>query len=58
MKTKKFNKKLTVNKITVADLNTDAMSGIKGGIYTIQDTCEGYCDTKLTCGWYSICPCD
>jgi hypothetical protein len=55
MKVKKFNKKLTVNKETVADLNTDAMSGIKGGIYTFQDTCEGYCDTKLTCGWYTLC---
>jgi len=29
MKTKKFNKKLTVNKETIADLNTEAMSGIK-----------------------------
>jgi len=57
MKAKKINKKLTVNKETVADLNTEAMSGIKGGLYTIQDTCDGYCDTRLTCGRYTICEC-
>ena len=29
--TKKFNKKLNLNKTTVSDLNTQAMQGINGG---------------------------
>jgi len=45
MKTKKFGKKLVINKKTVANLNNGDMSNAKGGA---TYTCEP-CDTMLTC---------
>jgi hypothetical protein len=58
MKAKKFNKKLTLTKETVANLDADAMVGVRGGIYTVWDTCDPYCDTFCTCGRMTICECD
>ena len=55
MKAKKLNKKLTLNKETVAALNSDAMSGVKGGIYTVAYTCGMDCDTDFTCGRATYC---
>lgn len=57
MKVKKFNKKLTLSRETVANLDNEAMSGVKGGFLTAQDTCEGACDTFVTCGRATWCEC-
>ena len=43
MKNKKFNRKLTLNKSTVADLQKIEMTAIKGGIS--EDTCPHKCPT-------------
>jgi hypothetical protein len=58
MKVKKLNKKLTLRKETLANLDINAMSGVKGGIETVHDTCHPYCDTYCTCGRMTICECD
>jgi hypothetical protein len=51
MKTKKFEKKLTLNKKTVANLNILAMKNVQGGVMT-QTEC-------LTCPIeYSPLPCN
>lgn len=56
MKVKKLNKKLTLSRETVANLDHDAMSGVKGGFETRRDTCEP-CDTFFTCGYLTWCQC-
>jgi len=43
MKTKIFNKKLSLNKKTVADLNNKEMQGVHGGAETVERT---ICITK------------
>lgn len=54
MKTKKFRKKLTINKKTIANLDNTGMYDIKGGITT---ACESHCNgcpthfPLLTCPW-------
>lgn len=58
MKPKTFNKKLTLNKETVTNLSNDALVKIKGGIWTIQYTCNDFgvrCDTNNTCGRETNC---
>ena len=55
MKAKKFNKKLLLNKKTVANLNNDKMSGVRGGMYTVQLTCGAFCDTDFTCEDLTVC---
>ena len=56
MKSKKFEKKLALNKETVAHLNRDTLTGIKAGVLTIQFTCfGGNCDSLLTCGARTVC---
>jgi hypothetical protein len=58
MKPKTFIKKFTLNKETVTNLNNDALVKIKGGIWTIQYTCdlmgEG-CNSFDTCGGATHC---
>ncbi len=54
MRTKKSNKKLSLNKKTIAGLNGKDLGSVKGGAthYTCQlELCrtEGYCDTVLSC---------
>lgn len=48
MKTKKFNKVLTLNKTTISDLNSDQMNAAKGGYwYTGFDyTCYTWCQCQ------------
>lgn len=46
MKTKKFDKKLSLNKTTVAHLGNVEMKDVKGGDLT--DTCKTGCPT-ITC---------
>lgn len=46
MKQKKLSKKLSLNKDTVANLNPEAMSGVKGGETGI--TCE-WCNSVVSC---------
>ncbi len=53
MKTKQFDKKLVLNKKTVAHLNNGEMNGVQGGIDTIYSTnpscsCPQFCATKLS----------
>jgi natural product precursor len=45
MKTKKLNKKLTLNKATVADLDKAEMGNVVGGVLTtaIRILCTGEC---------------
>ena len=48
MKTKKFNKKLSLNKKTIADLNEEEMKKAIGGVSGVDTTCL---ETMLiTCG--------
>jgi hypothetical protein len=54
MKSKKFQKKLTFNKQTVADLNVDEMAGIHGGgdaprESIIFEYCSKFCNMSPTC---------
>ena len=55
MKSKKFEKKLALNKKTVAHLNTDTLTGIKAGLLTVQYTCDDYCNSILTCEIATVC---
>ena len=55
MKSKKFEKKLGLNKETVAHLNTDTLTRIKAGVFTVRYTCVGYCDTIQTCEVKTVC---
>lgn len=69
MKTKKFRKKLALNKKTIADLGSKKMSGLKGGkilpsektcvtcVYTCVECPTHYLETCHTwaCGY--SCPC-
>ena len=53
MKKIKLNKKLQLNKETIAKLNNDQMNGVKGGAsetcVTNCGTCATYCGTCVTC---------
>jgi hypothetical protein len=52
MKTKSFNKKLTLNKKTVVNLGNEEMIGIQGGLFPctkISPTCERICLTEVSC---------
>jgi hypothetical protein len=50
MKSKKFTKKLVLNKRTITDLDTRHMSVVQGGVKT-DYTCGRLCDTvNITCG--------
>ena len=44
MKTKKFSKKLELNKKTIANLNNEALNSVKGGRVTV--TCPDECITN------------
>lgn len=65
MKPKKFNKKLSFNKDTVARLNDDELHKVQGRGYTDDpqiDTCAyntcdpSFCITCDTCNWPCIIP--
>jgi hypothetical protein len=58
MKSKKFNNKLSLNKNTVANLNTADMDHAKGGgdVPTFAPLCETHFDTW--CNGESIAFCD
>lgn len=58
MKQKQFNKKLVLNKSTIANLKIDEMDGAKGGIYytALNRTCNTWCNCT-TNFWY-LCPTD
>ena len=47
MKRKRINKKLVLNKKTVAHLNNQVMNGIHGGLVT-DDTCDS-CNPETQC---------
>ena len=51
MKSKSFNKKLSLNKKTVANINESHMNNVKGGETTL--TC-GACKTIVSC-WETQC---
>jgi len=49
MKVKKFDKRLSLNKVTVANLGTSAMHKIQGGAVTVTANCHSCnisCNTK------------
>ena len=51
MKTKKFEKKLVLNKMTVSNLNGNEMLGLRAGNYSAAPpTCEYECET-YTISW-------
>jgi len=54
MRTKKFNKKLNLNKKTIADLDPKKMNGIKGGAPSAFPS--GCCSEYVTCGDTCGCP--
>ena len=67
MKTKKFHKKLMLNKRTIADLGGNEMSRLKGGKILPHEltylTCLGACPTHYlrTCITWACdysCPCE
>jgi hypothetical protein len=63
MKTKRFEKKLNINKKTISDLNNQSMNSVRGGLLYTHDECfsgtdcyqtQNPCDTRWkTC---KICP--
>jgi hypothetical protein len=55
MKSKKFQKKLSLNKKTVADLNPGAMNGVRGGgtVTSVNVVCI---PTALVCTVTCTCP--
>lgn len=55
MKTKKFTKKLTLSKVSVANLSSEMLTNARGGVYTIQITCTDVCNSVLTCGGMTYC---
>lgn len=59
MKTKNISKKMTLNKKTVANLETTNMNEIKGGI-SVTRTSGGipgcYCDSVYFCTCPKACP--
>lgn len=48
MKTKKFNKKLSLGKRTVSDLNTNEMLNVNGGGETMTQVCFSCVVTCMT----------
>jgi hypothetical protein len=55
MKTKKFNKKLSLNKKTIASLGIDNMTDVKGGLPpTYYPECTTFCPTMTA---YIDCAC-
>ncbi len=59
MKTKSLNKKLVLNKKTVANLDKKEMSTAKGGSYTAYEFCEGtivMCTRPYFCVYSRVCP--
>lgn len=58
MKQKSFNKKLVLNKTTVANLKLEEMGAAKAGIYytAMEWTCVSWCGCT-TQYWY-LCPTD
>ena len=59
MKTKNFNKKLTLNKTTVADLKQTEMNAVNGGADT---TCSGRPECPpdpswVSCEWCTLFTC-
>ena len=49
MKKKKFNKKLSLNKESIANLNSPEMDKVKGGAdYSEEHSCYPYCPSNNT----------
>ena len=55
MKTKKIERKMTLNKMTIADLSDATLNQIKGGTHTSTDP-ECYCDSVRWCTCPYRCP--
>lgn len=55
MKNKPFNKKLVLNKKTIAHLNIIQLSNVKGGGLSEPDTCNTDCCTTDYCSEPEFC---
>jgi hypothetical protein len=56
MKNFKFDRKLTLNKNTIANLNTPEMSHLRGGDFVTKNTCDSECCTDYnTCEGIHTC---
>lgn len=57
MKTQQFNKKLTLNKATVENLNGESMKEAKGGYFNTRFymTCQSWCGCQTN---FYHCPTD
>ncbi|MCU0286232.1 MAG: class I lanthipeptide [Acidobacteria bacterium] len=58
MKTKNFNKKMVLNKETIANLGSNLMNKIKGGVTlgTSAGDPACYCDSIKFCSCPKACP--
>jgi hypothetical protein len=61
MKARNFSQKLVLNKNTIADLNSDAMKKVQGGLTEypcVTDRLATRCETLECCGTYKrTCDC-
>lgn len=67
MKTKQFNKRLSLNKKTVVNLSNNELNNVQGGVFTLETVCracntEGIaCRPTTRCNWaeteISYCDC-
>jgi len=62
MKAKKLEKKLTLNKATIVNLNNDQMDSARGGTAPTIEPCTNrictrpiVCDTEWDCGTSDLC---
>ena len=57
MKKKKFNKKLSLNKESIANLNSSELDNVKGGHnLTVYNSCNPNCNTNNTICRTCECP--
>jgi len=57
MKKKKFNKKLSLSKMTVTNLTDKQQTNALGGSGSCGETCVGYCDKTGNCPDVPSPPC-
>ncbi len=56
MKTKKFSKRMTLNKTTVSNLENRTMNNVKGGAPSLGDWCDTWVEGSCPTECYSVNP--